>query len=91
MNLGYGLETLKLNGNTFDLVLDACNSCKRTYLMPYTTSDTQPTSYKIGVEDTPGNTNFSPFRNMAAFKCGVATQCSNTIYSLVCVTGCTAG
>jgi hypothetical protein len=80
-----------MSGNSFDIIINACGSCKSTQLIAYTSSSTQPASYSIGVENTPGSTLFSPFNNIAAFMCGVSTQCGTPTYSLVCVSGCTAG
>lgn len=88
----YGAGSItSTNGNTFNLVVDACNSCKKTTLIAYSGTSTQPTSYSVGVENTPGFTLFSTFDNIAALKCGVLTQCGTPTYSLICVSGCTAG
>lgn len=84
-----GTGRSSVDGNTFKLVVDACSSCSVSTLVALGTSDTQPTSYTIGVENTPGFTLFSPFKNIAAIYCGISGQCGIPIYQVLCVSGCT--
>jgi hypothetical protein len=58
VNLQYygGFGSNSAQGNQFLITIDPCKSCSKTV---FATIGTQPSSFSIGVEDTPGSTLFS--------------------------------